>query len=583
VAATILLGPATIVAAVVNVSPDGRETAIEPEAAPAPGTLLLGVPDVPLPDVPSWTGDLNRAVGALAFGDTDGDGDLDLACGCYFSNGFPPIDQWENLIYRNDGGTLQTTPTWVSVDERHTADLRFGDVDGDGRQDLFAANGGEGLDPSVIYLNGPAGIDSIADWAATDLTWTLGGAFCDLDGDGSLDLVTANQGNSANSVRPVHAYYNTGAGLETSPSWASSDLAISNAVAVGDLDGSSDVAVLAHTFPGDGQTTLFTLPHQPITSIERIEIIDWIGIVFYTVDRLTGRIHFGFPPPVGSTVEVDYTYSTQPDIAVTKWVNYETGVYANSSGTLSATPTWTTGDATRADKGIGLSDVDADGDPDLAFGGTDETLFYRNAGGTPTGPEWMSSNDFHSCQDLAWGDVDGDGDEDLATIHFGTGHVRLYLNRDGLLDATPSWLYDLASSGTAIAWGDVNGDGFLDLAAGTARLPIVLFLNTGPPFVGAETVDAGAPDRSTALLAHPNPSRATVTLLRRDARPIPLPARLVVSDAAGRTVRRRSITSRLDAHWDGLDESGRPVPGGVYFVRIHHADGVDTGRLVRLR
>ena len=246
---------AVVVAAAVNVSPDGRETAVEREDVSRPGALVLGMPDVPLPAVPSWSGDLDRAVGALAFGDVDGDGDLDLAAGCYFSNGFPPIDDWENLIYRNDGGTLQTTPTWISTDQRHTADLRFGDVDGDGDQDLFAANGGQGLDPSVIYLFGDGGIDEVPDWTAADQTWTLGASFCDLDGNGTLDLVTANQGNSIDPVRPVHAYFNTGGVLETSPSWSSADLAISNAVAVGDLDGSSFVTVLSDSFPGDGVTT----------------------------------------------------------------------------------------------------------------------------------------------------------------------------------------------------------------------------------------------------------------------------------------------------------------------------------------
>jgi hypothetical protein len=38
-----------------------------------------------------------------------------------------------------------------------------------------------------------------------------------------------------------------------------------------------------------------------------------------------------------------------------------------------------------------------------------------------------------------------------------------------------------AASATAIAFGDMNGDGGIDLAIGTAREPIVVFLNQSPP------------------------------------------------------------------------------------------------------
>lgn len=569
------MAPPALAIPVTDVSDDGQQTSRYETTPGAPGALLLDWGSVPFPATPDWTGDLERAVGGLEFGDFDNDDDLDLACGCYdASSSFPPITIHHTLIYRNDGGVLQTTPTWQSTDERHTGDVRFGDIDGDGRDDLYASNGGQGLDPSVVYLNGPGGIDTTPDWIAADATWSLGSQFADLDHDGRLDLVVANQGNSIVPSRPVSVFFNGPGGLETSPSWTSADSALSNSVSVADLNGDSNVSVIGHTFAADGATRIFQLPHRPIESIDRIELNGWLGIMFSTLDRRTGRIHFGFPLPSGVTIEVDYTYAAYPDIAFSRWVNYESGIYPNTAGTLAAVPGWTTGDAARADKGIAFSDQDLDGDPDLVLAGSDPTLLYRNDGGTLTST-WSHTNSFWGCQDLDWGDVDNDGDEDLATIHFSNRQLRIYLNRDGVLDPVPSWIYALGTSATEVAFGDVNGDGFLDVAAGSARSPLVLFYNTGPP-VAAPTVGRATPE---SIRGTPNPFRDSVLL---DVPAVSGARTLRVYDAAGRVVRQLGRrTGGGPIRWDGRTDSGRPVPPGVYWVSL--GERGSSGRVVRVR
>lgn len=35
--------------------------------------------------------------------------------------------------------------------------------------------------------------------------------------------------------------------------------------------------------------------------------------------------------------------------------------------------------------------------------------------------------------------------------------------------------------------------------------------------------------------------------------------------------------------WDGRDETGRPLPAGVYFLVVRGAGRPDTAKLVRLR
>ena len=62
------------------------------------------------------------------------------------------------------------------------------------------------------------------------------------------------------------------------------------------------------------------------------------------------------------------------------------------------------------------------------------------------------------------------------------------------------------------------------------------------------------------------------------------PAELDIFDVQGRLVRR--FASRdwpagpASVDWNGADDQGRPVPSGVYFVRVATADRRATTRIV---
>jgi hypothetical protein len=125
--------------------------------------------------------------------DVEGDGDPDL----YVANDSNP-----NYLYTNDGGGhFQETGLWTgaSLDEGGNAQagmgLATGDVDGDGRVDLFVTNFEQ--DASTLYHNLGDGLFSdvtaglgIKEVTFQPLSW--GTALADLDLDGDLDLFIAN-------------------------------------------------------------------------------------------------------------------------------------------------------------------------------------------------------------------------------------------------------------------------------------------------------------------------------------------------------------------------------------------------------
>ncbi len=122
---------------------------------------------------------------ALAFGDVDGDGDLDIA---EANLGL------QNVVYLNDGqGHFDVTRAFGSGSD-NTLDVLFGDVDGDGDLDIVAANQ---FSESSVYLNDGAGNFSQGDIFRPADTTPIYVALGDVDGDGDLDLAQGIQSQQA--------------------------------------------------------------------------------------------------------------------------------------------------------------------------------------------------------------------------------------------------------------------------------------------------------------------------------------------------------------------------------------------------
>ncbi len=471
-----LLISQTKITEVTDVSPDNSiKISYQLDEAKKFGEVIKLSDDIPFGTAPDWSSTLERQIGGMAWGDYDDDGDLDLATGCYFSQSYPPIPEYEVLIYRNDNGILTSTPAWISTDMRSTTDVKFADLNNDGKPELIAANGDQSFVPSVIYFNGPNGLSNSPGWISQDNNWTVGAALCDIDDDGDLDLAFGNQGNTVIPTKPICVFYNSGGTYPTIPNWLSADEMITNSVAFGDLDNAQIKYSFVEYF-GDGVRHVFPLRLYPIYSIDTV-LVDDIPYHSYCYDPIGGWISLGTVPQSGFTIKISYRYIAKGDLAASKWVNYQSGVYLNNNGVLNPLPNWTVGN-TQSQKGIAWADFDRDGFMDLAISGSSvQTVIYKNNNGTLIGPVWTSNSVNPSAQELITGDLDNDGYPELAVVHFGTKRIEVFKNRNGILDSDPTWIYIAGSSATSISFGDMNGDGYLDLAVGTARTPAVVFLD----------------------------------------------------------------------------------------------------------
>ncbi len=140
---------------------------------------------------------------AAAWGDYDGDGDIDLYVG------FTRRSETRNKLYRNDGAGKPFTDVAAAmgVDAAgETRQVSWVDVDNDGDLDLFVAMRDA---PNLLFRNPFSGLragdtarfTSVGkELGLDDPRRTVGAVWFDMDEDGDLDLFVANQNGDANGL-----------------------------------------------------------------------------------------------------------------------------------------------------------------------------------------------------------------------------------------------------------------------------------------------------------------------------------------------------------------------------------------------
>ncbi|MFQ5855936.1 MAG: FG-GAP repeat domain-containing protein [Anaerolineae bacterium] len=384
---------------------------------------------------------------SVAWGDVDGDGDLDLAVG---NDGQP------NRVYRNDDGTLSASAAWSSAEADHTQSLAWGDGDGDGDLDLAVGNWDQ---PNRLYRNDDGTLTTGTAWSSTEADYTSSVAWGDVDGDGDLDLAVGNHGVVPGGAQPNRLYRNDSGALTVRAVWSSVETDRTSSVAWGDVDGDGDLDLaVGNVLPGLGSGQPNRLYRNDAGALTTAAV--WSST---EVDETT------------SVAWGDYDGDSDLDLAAGN-DDQSNRVYRNEGGMLVAGAVWSSVE-TDVTHSISWGDVDGDGDLDLAVGNDGQpNRVYRNTGALLTPDAVWSSDETGSTSSVAWGDVDGDGDLDLAAGD-SDGPNRLYRNDTGTMTTTAVWSSDESDLTSSVAWGDYDGDGDLDLAAGNSGQPNRLYRN----------------------------------------------------------------------------------------------------------
>ena len=320
-----------------------------------------------------------------AFGDFDGDGDLDLFIGAVEGD---PISLFENRIDQDGMFVDITADSGIVITALNTVGGTFFDYDRDGYLDLFLTHWGEpyeqGDDTETVWRNNgdstftnlsiESGIS--ATLVEDDMDFTFSPNFSDIDGDGDSDLLMSSDFNDS------QVYRNNDDGTFTN---------ITDTEVVKDQAGMGGAV---GDFDNDGDMDWF------VTSIYNLDLAegDQIGNRLYRND--------------GSGVFEDFTFETQSDdggwgwgacfadvdndtlldlIHVNGWVTVQEKDYRSDPIRFfhNALPNSTRFNERAEEvgfvndgqgRGIACFDADQDGDIDvvLSNSGPDNVVMYRN-------------------------------------------------------------------------------------------------------------------------------------------------------------------------------------------------------------
>ena len=414
-----------------------------------------------------FTGDANlgRPGEVAAFADVDNDGDLDVVTG--FSNDGTSRDGTE-LMWNDGDGTFTLGPTDAAFrragEATSVSGLTFADVDRDGRVDLWLGQwvvGGSPVgDPFYAQTANGTFVDATNErglatdpWTATALqagtahstTWAT--AACDLDDDGSPELLAAAYGRAPNKLH--HA---RGDGTYD-------NVSIASGYAFDDRKDWSDnesARCWCTLHPGDPDCAGVPAP----TAI-RCETDDDA----FRWDHGSDRQDFRLGGNSGTTVCGDVDNDGDLDLLTTEIVHWDVGSSSdpaelllnqgdspptferpgNDATGLTRTQTiasWNDGDITGA-----MFDFDNDGRLDVLINSTDYPgtrahLYHQQADGTFVELSLADGLDHQSSHGIGVADFDRDGDLDLVIGHsrfrcgsgdhcYESAHARYFRNEVG--------------------------------------------------------------------------------------------------------------------------------------------------------
>ena len=410
------------------------------------------------------------------------------------------------VLLGNGDGTLQPA-TVMSVNGSLYA-IAVGDFNKDGNLDLAVV---DNANSAVLILLGNG--DGTFVQPTTANTCSTGAqpvalAVADLNGDGNLDIVTANYGSSTtNGANSVTVCLGDGAGgFSSTSTLTASTLSASNpnGVAIADVngDGKPDIVVslLQNGFSilaGNGNGT-FQPPNTqgipaPATNPYAVAVADLNGdgkadLVFPNGNGISVFLGNGngtfqaqtVYPGIGDAVVVaDMNGDGRPDIVTTDWHFGIVNVLTNLSG-VSFSPPLTYVSGTQPDA-LAVGDLNGDGHPDVVAanagvgGGVEAgniTVLLGNGDSTLRGGLGFRSDRagrLSSAGPVVAGDFNGDGLPDAAVLNTGSSSVTVFIG-DPVLGFKPGVTYETGNGTGAngdldLAVGDVNGDRKLDIVS----------------------------------------------------------------------------------------------------------------------
>ncbi|MFH2055131.1 MAG: FG-GAP-like repeat-containing protein, partial [bacterium] len=440
------------------------------------------------------------------------------------------------------------------------------DFDGDGAIDLITANS-ESDNARVLWNNG-SGVFSTFTTLLTD-GFPCQVVASDIGRDGYLDIMVVNYASNSVSYLP------------------------NNNNTPGPRDFRSQVKMMV----GDGPRGLV------LADLTGDGYVDLVTANMYSND-ITVYLHSGLVGQDAAAYDTSYTYrvGTSPrkvvaadfdgdmdlDLAtanafsddVTILFNHGDGTFDTDAGAIYLAV---------GDHPYSLASADLDGDGDLDLVTTDAwtdqvTVLVNDGDGNFVSSSSYDVDQFPRAVCAADADFDGDGMLDLVTVNADDNTLSLLLN-NGAGGFNQAISYAIGRFPFGLCTVDVDGDGDLDVVtANSADNNLTVLFNGGT----ATAVEGGSltlPVAYSLEQNYPNPFNPTTTIEYTIGRPADVT--LEIFNTLGQRVFDLDLGHQnVGVHrlsWDGRDRDGKSLSSGVYFYRLAAGDFTQTKKMVLMK
>ena len=348
----------------------------------------------------------------------------------------------------DDAIALRDHPFWqFDLEENHTADVTLADVDGDGNLDILTANGRHWAEQDFVYLNSGDGRMLEANYLGNGKSASYTVQAGDVDGNGTIDAVVVR--DKLDAV----IYLNDGTG-----NYEFSGL-------IKDSKGHARSAAMMNADSDDIPDLIIATRRGP-------------DMIYRGNGK--GGFHGGTPLPdagFGSTglATGDIDKDGDIDIVLARRDDTESVIMINQAGSFRPfTLPQSKGDHRKAV----IAEFTGDHFPDIILADTDGSflLYPGSQSGTFGNPRTFGqAGDL--VQAIAAIDLDGDGNLDLFA---GCEGRNIILQNDGTGIFTRREIAEEADS-YGVAVGDMNGDGIDDIVVANSGSANQVFLNQRSP------------------------------------------------------------------------------------------------------
>jgi len=387
------------------------------------------------------------SIDTIVTGDFDGDGDIDLL----FADESTSSDRFDIRLLRNDGSGFFVSENPSLSGLRMSRTIVVGDTDNDGHLDLAWHDRSTGL--VVISRGDGAGQFDAPEFLSNGVPHNYGSIVIgDLNGDGSSDILV----NYQTGPTPNDLYLGNGSG--------GFDVAPPTGVSVGgryipsaiDIDGDSDTDFVFRA----SYTEVGTLLNDGSGHFSRVP---------------------SYRAPSGNNGRILLDADGDGDQDVLAVGNESYSVLVNSGGGEfdSDVALMTSGS-----RGIGVSDMDGDGYPEVVVAGVDISIFQTQGDSLIDPPQAYDGP--IGVADMALADFDADGAVDVAVVGSEVGNVMVRLN-DGSGSLLEPTIVSIDPGAVSMNAADIDGDGDQDLVVVFGSGPPSLLENQGGGVFSAPT------------------------------------------------------------------------------------------------